>query len=208
MTDWKQAYEDLLARHQEAVEKARAEGRAHQAQLMNAGRVLTCVYCGHAYPPGTPAHSTELLTQHVMTCERHPLSSVIRERDEAKRDLNVILGLFAVMDWSCDCGADATCFGGYDHHEDPGFHCDACCQHTQERGRCIRIPKLVDVDPELVVPGLEWHCSSCEATEPVQKPHAGATDEECYREGDSEPCIDCGDGTCVVRRVASSGEAH
>jgi hypothetical protein len=35
--------------------------------------VLTCAFCGHAYPPGTPASQHELLTRHVMQCSSHPL---------------------------------------------------------------------------------------------------------------------------------------
>lgn len=43
---------------------------------MNA--TLTCVYCGHAYPPGTPAHGAPVLTEHIRACEKHPL----REAEE------------------------------------------------------------------------------------------------------------------------------
>jgi len=35
--------------------------------------VLTCVYCGHKYPNGTPAAKHELLTSHIKICEKHPL---------------------------------------------------------------------------------------------------------------------------------------
>lgn len=34
---------------------------------------LTCVYCGHAYPEGTPPHSSQILTDHIRVCEKHPL---------------------------------------------------------------------------------------------------------------------------------------
>ncbi len=36
-------------------------------------RVLTCVYCGHQYPQDTPAAGSEVLTEHIKVCERHPL---------------------------------------------------------------------------------------------------------------------------------------
>lgn len=36
-------------------------------------RVVTCVYCGHQYPDGTPTHQAELLTAHIKVCEKHPL---------------------------------------------------------------------------------------------------------------------------------------
>jgi len=35
--------------------------------------VLTCVYCGMAYPEGTPPHSSEVLTNHIKVCEKHPM---------------------------------------------------------------------------------------------------------------------------------------
>ena len=41
-----------------------------------ATRVLTCVYCGHEYPQGTPASGSEVLTEHIRTCEKHPMRSL------------------------------------------------------------------------------------------------------------------------------------
>ena len=37
------------------------------------GRILTCVYCGHEYPQDTPAAGSEVLTEHIKTCARHPM---------------------------------------------------------------------------------------------------------------------------------------
>lgn len=37
------------------------------------GRVLTCVYCGHEYPQDTPAAGSEVLTEHIKVCPKHPL---------------------------------------------------------------------------------------------------------------------------------------
>ena len=37
------------------------------------GRVLTCVYCGHEYPQDTPAAGSEVLTEHIKVCGRHPM---------------------------------------------------------------------------------------------------------------------------------------
>lgn len=34
---------------------------------------LTCVYCGHAYPEGTPPHGSKVLTDHIRVCEKHPM---------------------------------------------------------------------------------------------------------------------------------------
>lgn len=75
------------------LKTAEAEGDAYEKQLreMQAQRdgarqwvdrmrtetqVLTCVYCGHAYPPGSPTHGAEVLTAHVKTCEKHPMRTV------------------------------------------------------------------------------------------------------------------------------------
>lgn len=53
-------------------------------------RILTCAYCGHAYPAGTPPHGIELLTEHIQQCERHPMRAVIAERDMLR---NALVGL-------------------------------------------------------------------------------------------------------------------
>lgn len=37
------------------------------------GRILTCVYCGHEYPQDTPAAGSEVLTEHIRVCEKHPM---------------------------------------------------------------------------------------------------------------------------------------
>ena len=34
---------------------------------------LTCVYCGMAYPEGTPPYGSQVLTDHIKVCEKHPL---------------------------------------------------------------------------------------------------------------------------------------
>ncbi len=44
--------------------------------------VVTCVYCGHEYPEGTPAAKDALLTEHIARCEKHPM-----------RELSVIVSL-------------------------------------------------------------------------------------------------------------------
>ncbi len=35
--------------------------------------VVTCVYCGHEYPDGTPTSQHELLTAHIRVCLKHPM---------------------------------------------------------------------------------------------------------------------------------------
>lgn len=37
------------------------------------GRVLTCVYCGMEYPQNTPAWGSDVLTEHIKVCEKHPM---------------------------------------------------------------------------------------------------------------------------------------
>lgn len=36
-------------------------------------KTLTCVYCGMAYPEGTPPHGAQILTDHIKVCEKHPM---------------------------------------------------------------------------------------------------------------------------------------
>lgn len=40
---------------------------------MSENNIVTCVYCGHQYPNGTPAAKHQLLTDHIKICEKHPL---------------------------------------------------------------------------------------------------------------------------------------
>ena len=57
-------------------------------RLTAADRVLTCVYCGEAYPPGSPTHGAEVLTAHVRVCAKHPMREVeseVRRLREATR---------------------------------------------------------------------------------------------------------------------------
>ena len=40
---------------------------------MSDKRILTCVYCGMAYPQDTPAWGSEVLTEHIKVCGKHPM---------------------------------------------------------------------------------------------------------------------------------------
>ncbi len=40
---------------------------------MGKKRVLTCVYCGMEYPQDTPAWGSNVLTDHIKVCEKHPM---------------------------------------------------------------------------------------------------------------------------------------
>lgn len=35
--------------------------------------VVTCVYCGHQYPDGTPTAKHALLSEHIKVCDKHPM---------------------------------------------------------------------------------------------------------------------------------------
>jgi hypothetical protein len=52
----------------------RDEAREWVRKLTSKECTLTCVYCGHAYPPGTPEHGSPVLTAHIEQCERHPMA--------------------------------------------------------------------------------------------------------------------------------------
>lgn len=36
-------------------------------------RVVTCVYCAHEFPTGTPRSQDKMLTDHIKICEKHPM---------------------------------------------------------------------------------------------------------------------------------------
>jgi len=54
-------------------------------------QTLTCAYCGHEYPNGTPAAKHATLDQHIRECPQHPMRQVEDERDEALRKLDAAL---------------------------------------------------------------------------------------------------------------------
>ena len=55
-------------------------------------RVLTCVYCGHEYPQGSPTWGHKVLTDHIAECEKHPMRAVILERDRLRSALVGLVG--------------------------------------------------------------------------------------------------------------------
>jgi len=97
---------------------------AERVALQENERTLTCVYCGHQYPPGTPESNHHLLTQHIAECEKHPMSKLKKENEKLGKiilDLNEKLHEknleLDALHWVwCDGG----CGGGvhrYDHGE-------------------------------------------------------------------------------------------
>lgn len=59
---------------------------------MDSGRVLTCVYCGHQYPQGTPAAGDAVLTDHIRTCDKHPMRSLQQQADRLRNALSQLVG--------------------------------------------------------------------------------------------------------------------
>ena len=45
-------------------------------RLTAAERVLTCAFCGEAYPPGSPTHGVQVLTVHIKSCPKHPIRRI------------------------------------------------------------------------------------------------------------------------------------
>ena len=51
------------------------------AKMLSKGRRVTCVYCGHQYPDGTPESQNAALTAHIKDCPKHPLRAARVEAD-------------------------------------------------------------------------------------------------------------------------------
>jgi hypothetical protein len=48
--------------------------------------VVTCVYCGLAYPPGTPRAGAAILREHIAKCEKHPMRAFVRFAESIAQD--------------------------------------------------------------------------------------------------------------------------
>lgn len=79
----------------ELVTRERDEARSYGERMYRdaAFRRVTCVYCGHHYPDGTPATQDERLSRHIEVCEKHPMRAVIAERDQACAKAERMLGV-------------------------------------------------------------------------------------------------------------------
>jgi hypothetical protein len=58
-------------------------------------RVLTCVYCGHEYPDGTPSWNSQALTDHIKICEKHPMRQA---EAKIKKLRAALIGLIGAVD--------------------------------------------------------------------------------------------------------------
>lgn len=65
-----QAAHDVVILRQERDEARSYGERLYQGAL---SRKVTCVYCGHEYPDGTPTSQDQQLTEHIKVCEKHPM---------------------------------------------------------------------------------------------------------------------------------------
>lgn len=65
---------DLESKVSEARSLAEQACRQHN-ELLTQKRRVTCVYCGHVYPDGTPESQAEQLTAHIEKCHLHPLTA-------------------------------------------------------------------------------------------------------------------------------------
>ena len=88
-----------------ALAKERDEARAWVERMQKEQRILTCVYCGQAYPPGTPTSGTQVLTDHIKVCNKHPM------RVAEQRIAALEKALRTIEEWEFnidgDCVADA-----------------------------------------------------------------------------------------------------
>lgn len=65
----------------DALKADLAAANARVAEL-EADRIVTCVYCGHEYPTGTPTSQNKLLTEHIKVCEKHPMRQLEQQFGE------------------------------------------------------------------------------------------------------------------------------
>jgi len=94
----------------ERATEEREEARAWVRRITSAERVLTCAFCGDAYPPGTPENNDAALTAHVRVCLRHPMREAERERDAARAEIASLRAASAdLTEWAREKLADMTC---------------------------------------------------------------------------------------------------
>lgn len=60
--------------------------------------VVTCVYCGHQYPEGTPQSQSSELTNHIKVCDRHPMREAEATIDMLRLSLSNLVGASETKD--------------------------------------------------------------------------------------------------------------
>jgi hypothetical protein len=166
LTFWK-----AIATKNDGLVRAEVDSRGVRAEVQAAGLVVLAAECRSILRSSNAPNYVELtleddlgrLIVNVRKAEGKTPQDLLGEaRAELERlrpaaaDLTHILALFAAGSWSCDhCAEPATCFGGYEGSDSPGFSCDEHCGHGCEDGWCIRIPEVFDD---------EQPCERCGAT--------------------------------------------
>jgi len=79
---------DTVAKLEQELTRRKAWVRSLQSQT----QVLTCVYCGKEYPPGTPTHGADTLTDHIRVCDKHPMRELEREIERLRQELRAYSG--------------------------------------------------------------------------------------------------------------------
>jgi hypothetical protein len=89
------------------VETEREEARDWVRRMHAESQTLTCVFCGEAYPPGTPASGSDRLVEHIKTCAKHPLHAAEASLQEATELLKLCHGCAPGM-----CSGGRICLVG------------------------------------------------------------------------------------------------
>jgi len=55
--------------------------------------IVTCVYCGHEYPNGTPTAKHALLTAHIKVCKKHPMRDAEQKIAKLRSALVGLIGV-------------------------------------------------------------------------------------------------------------------
>lgn len=63
--------------------------------------IVSCAFCGHQFPPGTPPSQHPLLAEHIKVCEKHPMRRLERTLIESHK----LLSHYAMILNSYDEGA-------------------------------------------------------------------------------------------------------
>jgi len=79
----------------EKAERERDDARDWVRRMCSETRVLTCAFCGQAYPPDTPDSNHVMLTAHVHICPEHPMRGAEMERDAARAKLAKVASVAA-----------------------------------------------------------------------------------------------------------------
>ncbi len=60
--------------------------------------VVTCVFCGHEYPTGTPRAQHQALTDHVAVCDKHPAAAFRLRAEKAEEEAARLTSSLAASD--------------------------------------------------------------------------------------------------------------